>query len=64
MFHLSKRDQRILELMMIVVAIALTCLVYKVEGCKLVTLNLFFLPVVLSAFFSADIPREFWPCSA
>ncbi len=51
MFHLSKRDQRILELMIILVTIALTCLVYKVEGCKLVTLNLFFLPVVLSAFF-------------
>ena len=51
MFHLSKRDQRILEIMLILVTIALTCLVYKVEGCKLVTLNLFFLPVVLCAFF-------------
>jgi hypothetical protein len=51
MIHLSKRDQRILEVMLIVVAIALTCLVYKMDGNKLVTLNLFFLPVVLAASF-------------
>lgn len=36
---------------MVVLAIAMACLVYKTEGYKLVTLNLFFLPVVLSAFF-------------
>ena len=30
---------------------ALTCLVYKTDGYRLVTLNLFFLPVVLAAFF-------------
>lgn len=51
MFQLSKRDQRILEVMLIVLTLALTVLVYKTEGFKLVTLNLFFLPVVLSAFF-------------
>jgi hypothetical protein len=51
MFQLAKRDQRILEFMLILLAVALTSLVYKTEGYKLVTLNLFFLPVVLSAFF-------------
>jgi hypothetical protein len=51
MFQLSKRDQRILEIILVLLAVALTCLVYKSEGYKLVTLNLFFLPVVLSAFF-------------
>jgi hypothetical protein len=51
MLQLSKRELRILELMLILLAIGLACLVYKTEGYKLVTLNLFFLPVVLSAFF-------------
>jgi hypothetical protein len=51
MFQLSKRDERILEVMLILLAVGLACLVYKIEGYKLVTLNLFFLPVVLGAFF-------------
>ena len=51
MFQLTKRDQRILEVILILLAVGLTCLVYKTEGYKLVTLNLFFLPVVLGAFF-------------
>jgi hypothetical protein len=51
MFHSSKRDQRIIELMLISVVIGLTCLVCKIEICKLVALNLFFLPIVLGAFF-------------
>jgi len=51
MFQLTKRDQRVLEVILILLAVGLSCLVYKTEGYKLVTLNLFFLPVVLSAFF-------------
>ncbi len=51
MFRLGKRDQRILEVMLIILTISLTCLVYKTDGYRLVTLNLFFLPVVLAAFF-------------
>jgi HD-GYP domain-containing protein (c-di-GMP phosphodiesterase class II) len=51
MIHLSKRDQRILEVMLIVLVIGMTCLVSKMGSYKLVTLNLFFLPVVLAAFF-------------
>ena len=37
--------------MLISVVIGLTWLVFKIEVCKLVTLNLFFLPIVLGAFF-------------
>ena len=51
MFHLSKRDQRIIELMLILVIVGMTCVVYKIEGSKLAALNLFFLPIVLGAFF-------------
>lgn len=51
MIHLSKRDQRILEAMLIILVIGLTCLVSKMGSQKLVTLNIFFLPVVLAAFF-------------
>ena len=51
MSPLNKRDQRIIELMLISVVVGLTWLVYKIEVCKLVTLNLFFLPIVLGAFF-------------
>ena len=49
----TKRDRHILELMLIVVTVALTCLVYKTEGGKIVTLNLFYLPIVLGGFFLA-----------
>ena len=47
----TKRDRHILELMLIIVTVALTCLVYKTEGGKIVTLNLFYLPIVLGGFF-------------
>jgi hypothetical protein len=47
----AKRERRLLELMLIAITIALTCLVYKTDGYKLITLNLFYLPVVLSGFF-------------
>jgi len=51
MFKKLKGEQHILEVMLIIVAIALTCLTYKMEGHKLVILNLFYLPVVLAGFF-------------
>ncbi len=51
MLRAGKRDRLILELMLIAVAVALACLVYKTDGYKIVTLNLFYLPVVLSGFF-------------
>lgn len=43
--------QHTLELMLLVVVIGLACLYYQVQGYKLVVLNLFYLPVVLCAFF-------------
>ncbi len=47
----AKRDQRALEVILIIVTLALTCLVYKTDVYKVVTLNLFYLPVVLAGFF-------------
>ena len=47
----EKRERLILELMLIAISVALTCLVYKIDGYKLTALNLFYLPVVLSGFF-------------
>src|SRR5262249_50647510 len=47
----QKKERLILELMLILIATAMTCVVYKTDGYKLATLNLFYLPVVLSGFF-------------
>src|SRR5215469_13036464 len=43
--------QHTLEIMLLVVVVGLACLFYQVQGYKLVVLNLFYLPVVLCAFF-------------
>lgn len=43
--------QHTLEIMLLVVVVGLACLYYQVQGYKLVVLNLFYLPVVLCAFF-------------
>jgi HD-GYP domain-containing protein (c-di-GMP phosphodiesterase class II) len=45
------KEQRVLEICLIVVAIGLTCLLYHFNGYKMVVLNLFYLPVVLAAFY-------------
>ena len=44
------RDQRILEIILIVLCLGLTCLFYRIQGYKMVVLNVFFLPVVLAGF--------------
>lgn len=49
--QLEKRDRHLLEAMLIVMAIGIACLFYGIQAGKLVTLHLFFLPVVLSGFF-------------
>lgn len=49
--RLDRGLQHTLELMLLVVVIGLACLYYQVQGFKLVVLNLFYLPVVLCAFF-------------
>jgi len=46
-----KREQQLLEWMLIGITVALTGLVFKMDGAKMVVLNLFYLPVVLAAFF-------------
>jgi hypothetical protein len=47
----NSRQQRFLEIALILIIVALTCLLYIVNGFKMVVLNLFYLPVVLAAFF-------------
>lgn len=49
-----KRDRNVqhtLEVMLLIVVVGLTCLFYQLHGYRLVVLNLFYLPVVLCAFF-------------
>ncbi len=45
------KELRILEICLIVVAVGLTCLLYHFNGYKMVVLNLFYLPIVLAAFY-------------
>jgi hypothetical protein len=42
---------RKLEIALVLVSIGLTCLLYQTNGYKLIVLNLFYLPVILAAFF-------------
>ena len=51
MFQMSAKDKRVLEIALILVCVGLTCLLYTMQGHKMVILHLFFLPVVLGAFF-------------
>ncbi|MFV0445099.1 MAG: hypothetical protein ACK5Q5_16105 [Planctomycetaceae bacterium] len=47
----SARSERTLEVMLIIVTAGLAALLYSTQGMKMVTLNLFYLPVVLAGFF-------------
>jgi hypothetical protein len=47
----SKRDKLFLEIMLIVITVGVSVLYYMVGSNRLVVLNLFYLPVVLSGFF-------------
>ena len=47
----QKHAQRTLEVFLIVIVVALMCLLYRTAGYKMIVLNLFYLPVVLTAFF-------------
>ena len=51
MFTKSKSTERTVEVLLILIVATLTCLLYRTGGYKLVVLNLFYLPVVLTAFF-------------
>ncbi|HUT11144.1 MAG TPA: HD domain-containing phosphohydrolase [Thermoguttaceae bacterium] len=51
MSPLSAKDRRVLEIALILVCVGLACLLLVMQGYKMVIFNLFFLPVVLGAFF-------------
>lgn len=48
---MNKKDRRILELMLIVVTIGMTYMAYRMGTYKMVVLNLFFLPIVISGYY-------------
>ena len=50
---LTKSDhvERTLEIILVLIVVALSCLLANVPGYKMVVLNLFYLPIVLAAFF-------------
>ena len=51
MFEKDNRETRILEFFLILTVIGLTTLLHIIPGYKMIVLNLFYLPVVLAAFF-------------
>ena len=51
MSHKTPAQQKFLEIALIVICVALCCLLYRVNEERMVVLNLFYLPVVLCAFF-------------
>jgi hypothetical protein len=51
MTHKMPAKHRFLEVALILICLALCCLLYRVGDYRMVVLNLFFLPVVLAAFF-------------
>jgi hypothetical protein len=51
MFVAAKKEERFLELMIVLVSLAIACLFYYIQGYKLVVLHLFYLPVILTGFF-------------
>lgn len=48
---LNARDRRVFDIMLLVVAVGMTYLLYRMGAYKMVILNLFFLPIVLSGYF-------------
>lgn len=48
---LTKKDRWVLEIMLIVVALGMAFLLFQMGGYKMVVLNLFYLPIVLSGYF-------------
>jgi len=47
----NAKTQRLLEVILVIIVVALDCVLYQTAGFKLIVLNLFYLPVVLAAFF-------------
>jgi hypothetical protein len=51
MLRKKTAEQRVLEIALILICMALCCVLYRVGAYRMVVLNLFYLPVVLAAFF-------------
>ncbi len=47
----QSKQERFLEIAFVLICLGLCCLLYRVAGYKMIVLNLFYLPVLLSAFF-------------
>jgi len=46
-----ENSQRTLEIILVLISVALSCLLYQTIGYKIIVLNLFYLPVILAAFY-------------
>jgi hypothetical protein len=51
MLEKPNKNQFVLEIVLVLTAAALTCVLYRTVGYKMIVLNLFYLPVVLAGFF-------------
>jgi len=51
MERLQNKEKLFLEVLLVLVCLGLTCLLYVIEGYKMVILNLFFLPIALEGLF-------------
>lgn len=51
MTKIDSRNERMLEVMLVLITLGLACLLYSTSAMKLMVLNLFFLPIVLAGFF-------------
>ncbi|REJ72796.1 MAG: hypothetical protein DWQ34_13790 [Planctomycetota bacterium] len=51
MTKIDSRNERMLEVMLVLITLGLACLLYSTSAMKLIVLNLFFLPIVLAGFF-------------
>ena len=49
--NLNDKNQRIVELFLVLITVAITCVLYQSVGHKMIVLNLYYLPVVLAGFF-------------
>ena len=47
----SRKEKLALEIILVLISVAIACLLFAMQGYKLVVLNLFFLPVALGAFY-------------
>jgi hypothetical protein len=47
----KQTSQRMLEIILVLISVVLTCVLHETVGYKIIVLNLFYLPVVLAAFY-------------